>query len=65
MESPSGVEVTVSTPVRAQFDDSDFRKEPELDICESFNVDDEKASSGPPRDSKSQRLRSFLHHTSK
>jgi hypothetical protein len=65
METPV-VEVTASTPLKAQFDDSDCRKE-EPSIYESSisDVEDEKASCSPPKDSKSQRLRSFFHHNSK
>lgn len=58
------VEVTASTPLRAHFDDSDCRKD-ESRVYESSVVDNEKASSGPPRPSFYQRLRLFFHLNSR
>ncbi|KAF4629090.1 hypothetical protein G7Y89_g9062 [Cudoniella acicularis] len=54
------VEVTASTPLRAHFDNSDLRKE-ESSICESSDVDNEKANSGPKK-SKWQCLGSIFRH---
>ncbi|TVY17838.1 hypothetical protein LARI1_G002684 [Lachnellula arida] len=46
-----------------QFNDSEYPKDlKEPSVCESFEVNDEKAISDPSKDSKSRRLRTVFHH---
>lgn len=61
--NPPVVEVTASTPLKAQFDDSNCRKD-ESSIYEA-SIDDEEGSFDPPKESKLQRLRTLLYHNSK